>query len=188
MKFSKLVAFLMAVVLCIGAVTVSFAERTEWTEELSDKLFSIACKALKGEGYRVDTYDECESEVVNNTKWHTFRKNGKMKWRCDVTPKGYVTNLVNYDFYQIYQSDREVRNAKTAKKSEIRKAMNKINSFLKKYNPKLLKRVKKLKLDQVIVKGKNRYLDYSDQEWQGMQFMIRVYPSVRIEVFSAPLY
>lgn len=185
MKFSKLVAFLMAIVLCVGAVAVSFAEKTEWTEELSDKLFSIAYKALKGEGHRVDTYDECESEVVNNTKWHTFRKNGKMKWRCDVTPKGYVTNLVNYDFYQ---KEGKIRDARTAKKSEIKKAMSKINSFLKKYNPKLLKRVKKLKLDQVIVKGKNRYLDYWDQEWQGMQFMIRVYPSVRIEVFSAPLY
>ena len=185
MKFSKLFAFLMAVLLCVGAVAVSFAENAELTEKQSEKLYSIAYKALKGEGYKVNTYDECSAESVNNTRWFTFMKGGKMRWRCDVTHKGYVNYLVNYDFYQ---KDAKIRDAKTAKKSEIKKAMNKINSFLKKYNPKLLKRVKKLKLDQVLVKGKNRYLDYSDQEWQGMQFMIRVYPSVRIEVFSAPLY
>ena len=184
MKFSKLVAFLMAVLLCVGAVAVSFAANSELTEKQSEKLYSIAYKALRGEGYKVNTYEECTAESVNNIRWITFLKGGKMKWRCDVTHKGNVNYLVNYDFYQ---KETTIKDAKTAKKSEIRKAMNKINSFLKKYNPKLLKRVKKLKLDQVLVRGKYRYLDFWDQQWQGMSFMIRVAPSVRIEVFSAPL-
>ena len=122
MKFSKLVAFLMAVLLCVGAVAVSFAANSELTEKQSEKLYSIAYKALRGEGYKVNTYDECTAESVNNIRWITFLKGGKMKWRCDVTHKGNVNYLVNYDFYQ---KETTIKDAKTAKKSEIRKAMTK---------------------------------------------------------------
>lgn len=183
MRNSRIIAFLLALVLCVSAVTAVFAEKSvELTEELADKLYSIARKTLKEEGYKIDDY-VCSGETVGNERWFTFQK-GSHEFRCDVNQSTkYVEHLTNFDFYK---KDGKIRDAKTAKKSEITKARNKINKFLKKHNPKLSKRGKKLVLDQVLVKGKNRYLEFSENKWNGMTFTIRVYPSVRIEVFHAP--
>ena len=183
MRNSRILAFLLAVILCISAVSAVFAEKSiELTEELADRLYSIACKTLKEEGYKIDNYN-CSAETVGNERWFTFKK-GKRMFRCDVNQSTkYIMNVTNFDFFK---TEGEIRDAKTAKKSEVKNARNKINKFLKKHNPALYKRGKKMGLDQVLVKGKNRYLQFSEDRWNGMTFTIRVYPSVRIEEFHAP--
>ena len=186
MRNLKPVAFLLAIVLCAVFASAAFADAFAegiWTEELLDGLYAKGRELLEAEGYSPDSYPGVNVETVDDVCWITFTEKDRTL-RCDLSADGNALYLYNSDYDQRKGSAVD---HPFVKPEELMQATQKMKNFLRKNHPALLERVDRLALDRLIVQGTDRYLVFSDGEWQGLNFVIRTSPALRIEYFHAPV-
>ena len=182
MRNLKPVAFLLAIVLCAVFASAAFAEGI-WTEELLDGLYAKGRELLEAEGYSPDSYPGANVETVDDVCWITFTEKDRTL-RCDLSVDGNALYLYNSEYDQRRGSTVD---HPFVKPDELMQATQKMKNFLRKNHPALLDRVDRLAMERLIIQGSNRYLDFSDGEWQGLNFVIRTSPTLRIEYFHAPV-
>ena len=182
MRNLKPAAFLLAIVLCAVFASAAFAEGI-WTEELLDGLYAKGRELLEAEGYSPDSYPNTNVETVDDVCWITFTEQDRTL-RCDLSAGGNALYLYNSEYDQRRGSTVD---HPFVKPDELMQATQKMKNFLRKNHPALLERVDRLAMERLIIQGSNRYLDFSDGEWQGLNFVIRTSPTLRIEYFHAPV-
>ena len=138
---------------------------------------------LETEGYPVDDYPNTNVETVDDVCWITFTEKDRTL-RCDLSVDGNALYLYNSEYDQRRGSTVD---HPFVKPDELMQATQKMKNFLRKNHPALLDRVDRLAMERLIIQGNNRYLDFSDGEWQGLNFVIRTSPTLRIEYFHAPV-
>lgn len=181
MRNSKLIAFLMAMILCVLSVSAAFAKVPELDENEGDALAKIVCNLLKGEGYKADLNEDIRSV--------DFRYGDKEyiisltnidgdQFGAEITPKGVVRYLTSYSSWGGEVQDTSKLDKKTRKKIE-----KKVESFLKKANPSLLKKIGELKVTEYTKDGKTAYVEIKDSN-KKVRFTLKIKNNVKILTYS----
>ena len=180
MRYSRLLAFLMAVVLCLVSVSAALAKNTEEVPEEYEALVKKACKLLKAEGYKTDY----KKDVKSFETWtegdriciSIIAKNGR-EYGADFTKDGAVKYIINYQPYGGRHGQASDLDQKTVKKIE-----DKVKSFVKKNDPSLLKKIGKLEITEVWTEGDTLFVQVKDTK-NKMHTVLQVKPSLRIWYF-----
>ena len=134
MRTKKLIAFLLAVVLCVACVSAALAKPRELEPDESDAMEKRVCDILRGEGYNIDLFKNVS--------------------RVDIR----YTSDGNYG-YEGTPMEKPKLDKKTMKRVE-----KKVNSFLKKVNSSLRKKIGKLKVERVVKNGKTTFAEIRDSK------------------------
>ena len=182
MRNSKLVAFLLALVLCVVSVAAALADFNDVSEEWIEKMEKKACTILKNEGNNIDykTLKEVSGSYYGN-EYTFFLTSAKGKqYAAAFNEKGNLTHLNNYEGIQGQVKDVSKLDSKTMEKIE-----KKINSFLKANNPSLKKKIGKLVVSHYLKDGKTTYVEITDKK-NKVDFYLKINSSgVRITMFNA---
>lgn len=167
----KLIAFLLAVILCLACASVALANPSELTPEESDAMEKRICDLFKAEGFDID--------LTKNIK------------RVDIsyTEDGYIfvlTTTKGESYYAKFRGTETIISLSTNKEYEgipmekpkldkktMKRVEKKVNSFLKKVNPSLRKKIGKLKVVSCLKNGKKKYVEITDSK-RRVNFTLRI--------------
>ena len=181
MRKTRIVAFLLAVMLCLVCVSAAMAKARELSPDESDALEKKVCRLLQDEGYKTDFGKDLRSVSIyyleDGYQMLLTTVRGE-KFAAEITEKGVVTFIGKNGSRSGTPDEHPKPDKKTMKKIE-----KKVNSFLKKVNPSLRKKIGKLKVTYLLKKGKKTWVEVTDSKHR-VFFDMQITPSVRIWSYS----
>ena len=162
MRTKKLIAFLLAVILCVACVSAALAKPRELEPDESDAMEKRVCDILRGEGYNIDLFKNVSRVDIRYTSdgydFSIETTDGKYyhaKFRGTKT----ITAIGGNYGYEGTPMEKPKLDKKTMKRVE-----KKVNSFLKKVNSSLRKKIGKLKVERVVKNGKTTFAEIRDSK------------------------
>jgi hypothetical protein len=162
MRTKRLIAFLLAVILCVACAATALAKPRELEPDESDAMEKRVCDILRGEGYNIDMFKNVSRVDIRYTSdgydFSIETTDGKYyhaKFRGTKTITAIGANFG----YEGVPMEKPKLDKKTMKRVE-----KKVNSFLKKVNPSLRKKIGKLKVFNVVKNGKTTYAEIRDSK------------------------
>ena len=182
MRNSKLVAFLLAVILCVVSCSAALAKSRELSPDESDELEKWLCGILRDEGYNVDFGTNLKSVDISYTSdgykvTMTTTEGGTYNAKLKGTKT--IVYLSAKSGYGGTSMDDPQLDKKTMKRVE-----KKVKAFLKKVNPSLRKKIGTLEVTNCMVDGKKTYVELKDSKDKAY-FALKVTSSaVQVITFS----
>ena len=162
MRTKKLIAFLLAVVLCVACVSAALAKSRELTPEESDAMEKRVCDLLRAEGFKIDPMRNVRSVEIHYTSdgylFFFYTTNGNA-YSAQFRGTKTITALTAHKGYGGTPMEKPKLDKKTMKRAE-----KKVNAFLKKVNPSLRKKIGKLKVIHCVKNGKKTYVELRDSK------------------------
>jgi len=181
MRKSKLLVFLMAVILCVVSVTAAFAKVPPLDEDETDAMEQMVCELLQKEGYKTDYWKDVRSIDIHYAEdyyhMHIETRNGS-HYGADINTKGVIQYLVSYSGI----GGRVIENP-DLDKNTMKKINDKVNSYLKEVNPSLARRIGKLKVRESMTDGDTVYVEVVDSK-KKVYFELKIEPTVQIICYS----
>ena len=181
MRKSKLLACLLAIVLCTVSVTAAFAAPSNPREAIQ-AMKETACGILQDMGYNVVLGDNVDSiEASGNGELNSVTITTKIgnKFSLSFTKDGKVTEFKNH---AKVKADKTENNPKLNKKT-VKKIEKAVDSFLKKHNKALRKKIGKLKVVKSWTSDGGTFVRVQDAK-KKIRMDLRISPSVLIWKFS----
>lgn len=162
MRTKKLIAFLLAVILCLACATAALAKPRELEPEEADVMEKRICDLLRAEGFKIDLFRNVRSIDISYTSdgYHFTLVTDKNEYYwAEFRGTKTITLLSSNKGFEGVPMEKPKLDKKTMKRVE-----KKVNSFLKKVNPSLRKKMGKLKVIRVVKNGKTTYAEIRDSK------------------------
>ena len=162
MRTKRLIAFLLAVILCVARAATALAKPRELEPEESDAMEKRICSLLRAEGYKVDPFRNVRRVDISYTSdgYHFTLVTDKDEYYwAEFRGTKTITMLGSNNGFEGVPMEKPKLDKKTMKRVE-----KKVNSFLKKVNPSLRKKIGKLKVVNVVKNGKTTYAEIRDSK------------------------
>ena len=182
MRNSKLVAFLLAVILCVVSCSAALAKSRELSPDESDELEKWLCGVLQDEGYNVDFGSNLKSVDISYTSDGynvTMKTTEGSTYKAKLKGTRTVVYLSAKSGYGGTPMDDPQLDKKTMKRVE-----KKVKAFLKKVNPSLRKKIGTLNVTTCTVDGKKTYVELKDSKDKAFFALKVTSSSVQVMVFS----
>ena len=162
MRIKKLTAFLLAVILCVSCVSAALAKPRELTPEESDAMEKRICKLFKAEGFDIDwmrSLSRVDISYTSDGYSFTLVTVRNEYYHAKFRGTRIITNLTPARGYEGVPMKKPKLDKKTMKRVE-----KKVDSFLKKVNSPLRKKMGKLKVVSCVKDGKKTYVEIMDSK------------------------
>ena len=182
MRKSKLLACLLAIVLCTVSVTAAFAAPSNPREAIQ-AMKETACGILQDMGYNVVLGDNVDSiEASGNGELNSVTITTKIgnKFSLSFTKDGTVKEFKNH---ARAKAEKTENNPKLAKKT-VKKIEKTVNAFLKKHGKALRKQIGKLKVVKSWISDGRTFVRVQDAK-KKIRVDLQIKPQVLIWKFSA---
>lgn len=171
MRTKKLIAFLLAVILCAACVSAALAKPRELEPEESDAMENRICELLRAEGYKIDPFKNVRRVDIRYTSdgYHfTLITDKDEYYWAEFRGTKTITMLGSNKGYEGVPMEKPKLDKKTMKRVE-----KKVNSFLKKVNSSLRKKIGKLKVERVTKNGKTTFAEIRDSK-KKVRFSLKI--------------
>ena len=162
MRTKKLIAFLLAVVLCVACVSAALAKPRELEPDESDAMEKKICDILRAEGYKIDLFKNVSRvDIYYTSDGYDFSietTDGKF-YHATYRGTKTITSIGGNFGYEGVPMEKPKLDKKTMKRVE-----KKVDSFLKKVNSSLRKKIGKLKVVSCVKNGKTTYAEIRDSK------------------------
>lgn len=162
MRTKKLIAFLLAVILCVACAASALAKSRELEPDESDAMEKRICELLRAEGFKVDPFKNVTRVDIRYTSngylFFLYTKDGS-SYSAEFRGTKTIISLTGQNGYEGTPMEKPKLDKKTMKRVE-----KKVNSFLKKVNSSLRKKIGKLKVVRVVKDGKTTYAEIRDSK------------------------
>ena len=178
MRGTKMVDFLIALVLLVASVSAALAENRPARPDFRG-MSQKACRILQNEGYDVD-YRECtvDGRCQNGVYSLELTTPGGGAYAVSLTQDGTVKALVNHRGRQGTPEDNPHLDGETLEKIE-----QKVDSFLKKNNPALRENIGKLNVIHSLTEGDETHVEVVDSR-NRMYISLQLTPETRVWYFN----
>ena len=162
MRTKKLIAFLLAVVLCVACVSAALAKPRELEPDESDAMEKRVCDILRAEGYKIDLFKNVSRVDITYTSdgYHFALETTDGKYyNAEFRGTKTITSIGGNFGYEGTPMEKPKLDKKTMKRVE-----KKVKAFLKKVNPSIRKKIGKLKVIHCVKNGKKTYAELRDSK------------------------
>lgn len=167
----KLIAFLLAVMLCMICASTALAKSRELTPEESDAMEKRICDLFRAEGFDLDWMQNLKRVDISYTEdgyLFVLITDKNEYYNAKFRETDTIISLSSNKGYEGIPMEKPKLDKKTMKRVE-----KKVNSFLKKVNPSLRKKIGKLKVVSCVKDGKIKYAEITDSK-RRVNFTLRI--------------